>query len=114
MTVVPRHRAGDPVTAADDNEAEQEYRLYVSFAAKSQDLVANLADLRFQRTVARLHHLGARPLFEMLVELGLQHLIRTEIEAAVNRYAALDPELLCAVGADTFPPVPVHVVGAAR
>jgi hypothetical protein len=51
-----------------------------------------LGDRRFRRDVERLHALGPRPLFQMLVELGRDRLIRTEIETIVGRYVdRLDP-----------------------
>jgi len=94
-----------------ENTDANEYRR--SELATQAQLV-DLDDIRLQRAVARLHKLGPRPLFEMLIELGARHLLRTEIEAAVNRYVALDPELLFAIDADTLPPAPVHVVRGAR
>jgi hypothetical protein len=69
-----------------------------------------VADLRFRRAVERLHRLGPRPLYEMLVELGASRLIRTDIERQVERYVALDSNLLRQLGGDRFPPLPLHGV----
>jgi hypothetical protein len=69
----------------------------------------HLADLRFRHAVERLHRLGPRPLYEMLVALGASRLIRTEIERQVERYAALDTHIVCAVGGDRFACAPIHL-----
>ena len=59
---------------------------------------------RFERQIARVHALGPRPLAEMIAEIatatGEPGLIADRVEA----YAALDPEIVRAVGADCFPP----------
>jgi hypothetical protein len=80
-------------------------------ASASSRLLEQLADLRFRRAVERLHQLGPRPLYEMLVELGASRLIRSEIERQVERYAALDLDILRQLGGDRFPPLPLHCVG---
>jgi hypothetical protein len=75
-------------------------------------VLADRRDARFRRDVARLHQLGSRALYEMLAELGVQRLIRSEIEELVERYATrLTPELLHATGGDKFAPALIHVVG---
>ena len=65
---------------------------------------------RFERMVARVHALGVRPLAEMLAEIaiatGKLDLIADHVEA----YARLDPEIVRALGADSFPPMPLGVV----
>lgn len=65
--------------------------------------VIDLGDERFRRDVARLHALGPRPVFELLVELGRERLLRTAIEAVVARYARLDPAALAAVRGSEIP-----------
>jgi hypothetical protein len=45
-----------------------------------------------------------------LVALGANRLIRIDIERQVERYAALDPDILRQVGGDQFPPLPLHRV----
>jgi hypothetical protein len=64
-------------------------------------------DLRFRHDVVRLHARGPRAIYELLAELGARRLCRTEIEQLVGCYAALDPEMIRAVGADRLPPLPV-------
>jgi hypothetical protein len=98
----------DPGGAA-DVKSGLELRLSDTSATESQG-AADLADFRFQRSVARLYRLGPRVIAEMLVELGRQRLIRTEIEVLVERYANLDPGLLAAVAADRFPPLPTRQI----
>jgi hypothetical protein len=78
--------------------------------AADAQLSEHLADLRFRRAVERLHRLGPRALYEMLVALGASRLIRTEIERQVERHAALDPHIVCAVGGDRFACAPIHLV----
>lgn len=70
-------------------------------AAAAQALIA----LRRQRVAARLHRLGPRAIAELIGEIG------PAAWDIAERYAAgLSPELLRAVGADSFPPVPLHLV----
>jgi hypothetical protein len=37
-------------------------------------------------------------------------MIRTAIEALIDRYVRLDPETLTELGADRFPPAPIHSI----
>jgi hypothetical protein len=78
--------------------------------ATAGQLCGQLAELRFRHAVERLHRLGPRPLYEMLVEVGASRLIRTEIERQVERYAALDRAILHTVGGNRFPAAPLHLV----
>ena len=54
------------------------------------------------RMIERLHRLGPRAMGELLEHLGRKHLIRTSIESELRRFAALDPAVLHALGADQF------------
>lgn len=56
-------------------------------------------DLRFARKVERFHKLGPAPLFYMLTECGQQRGLMTFIEAVVDTYANLDPDVVKAMGA---------------
>jgi hypothetical protein len=67
-------------------------------------------DLHFRHGVARLHALGPRILYEALSEFAAARLCRFELEEPVGRYAELDPELVRALGADRWPPLPIRVV----
>jgi hypothetical protein len=68
-----------------------------------------VADARRQRLVERLVALGPRVVLELLLELaerrGLAHL-----DQRLERYAALDPALLRAVGGDRMPPRVLRMV----
>jgi hypothetical protein len=61
---------------------------------------------RFRWLVRRLHGLGPRVVGELLAEIGGAHLIRLDIERRLEAYAALDPAVLAALGADRFPSWP--------
>jgi hypothetical protein len=69
-----------------------------------------LADLRFARDVEALHRLGARALFQYLVELGQKRLIRADLEARTRRWSRLDRTMLEAIGADRSPAAPIYLV----
>ena len=74
-----------------------------------------LEDLRFCRNIELVHALGVRPLYEMLAELGRDHMIRVPIEQIVERYAQrLDPTILRISRGDRFPPAPTRLLGSAR
>jgi hypothetical protein len=65
---------------------------------------------RRQRMAIAVHALGARVVFELLYEIGRHHGIASDIDARLERYAALDRNVLRAVRADGFPPAPVWLV----
>jgi hypothetical protein len=74
-----------------------------------------LEDLRFCRNIELVHALGVRPLYELLAELGRDHMIRVPIEQIVERYAQwLDPTILRISRGDRFPPAPTRLLGSAR
>jgi hypothetical protein len=63
-------------------------------------LPIDLADVRLRRHVERLHRLGPRATYELLAEIGREHLLRVDIEQRAARYAGLDPKVLRALGGD--------------
>ncbi len=69
-----------------------------------------LAGPRIERMVEHLHSLGPRPLAECLIEIatatGHPEIVADRVEA----YAALDPDLVRALGADRFAPMPLGMV----
>jgi hypothetical protein len=71
---------------------------------------AAFAELRFRRNVEWLHSLGARPLYELLAQLGRDHGIVPEITAKPVDMPLFTPEMLRVSGGDRFPPV-VRVIG---
>jgi hypothetical protein len=107
------HAAGDRTTLANfdtttrhGSNPDRDYRQEPADAQRLEEL----SDLRFRRAVERLHRLGPRALYELLVERGLSRLIRTEIERQVERYSALDQAVLHAMGGDRFPAAAFHRV----
>jgi len=58
--------------------------------------------LRRQRQVENIYRLGPRTIFELLEEIVRHHGLIDDID----RYAALTPCMLAAVGADCFPSWP--------
>ena len=68
------------------------------------------AELRLQRQAERVHALGPRPFFEFCRELAEAHDIGADMQRRLAKYARLDPALIRALGADHFPPPPLHEV----
>jgi hypothetical protein len=66
--------------------------------------VIDLADELLRRDVEVVHGHGARPVYEMLVEIGALGFCRTELDEIVRRYARLDPTTLRLLGGDRWPP----------
>ena len=76
-----------------------------------RSLDKRLFDVRFPWLVRRLCALGERPVGELLLEvIGGDERLRDDVFALLERYARLSPEEVRAVGADVFPPVPLHEV----
>jgi hypothetical protein len=69
-----------------------------------------LADLRFARDVEALHRRGARVLYEFLVGLGQERLLRTDLDVRTRRWARLDRRMLEATGGDRFSARPLYLV----
>lgn len=65
------------------------------------------AHLRLQRQAIRLHQLGPRPLAEFISEIIGRH---PDLQARVDAYTRLTPEMVRAAGAEGFPP---HIFAAA-
>ena len=66
-------------------------------------IVMDLAEMRLRRDVERLHRLGPRPVYELLAEIGRDRLLMVYVERVVARYAALDPDVVAALGAYRLP-----------
>jgi hypothetical protein len=73
-----------------------------------------LESMRFRWLVTQVHRLGPRVVGELLAEIGGEYLIRTAIETKLERYAALDPAVVRALGGDRFPKTPLHLVQKKR
>ena len=95
-------------------------RWIASFLGEGQDaeqahrfLDERLLDVRYHMLINRLHGLGARPCGELLLEvIGDDDQLRDDVFALLERYTRLTPAEVQAVGADVFPPVPLHAVPA--
>jgi hypothetical protein len=70
--------------------------------------------LRREHLARRVHQLGARALFEFIEELDRDHGLGDDLDRRLERYAAVDRDLLAAVDGDLFPPSPLRLVGGAR
>jgi hypothetical protein len=75
------------------------------------------AEIRFGHQVERLIALaGARPIVEILAEIGREPMLRQVIESKVALYVgcleALGRETLAALGADRLPNPPIHEINA--
>ena len=64
------------------------------------------AELRRQRQAEHLHRLGARPVLEALVEVADGR----DLGLVLDAFAALDPDIVNAVGGADFPAPPIHAV----
>ena len=70
-----------------------------------------LFDARFRRHVDHLFRLGPRPVGECLSQLvGTNDDARTALIVLLERYGELDAGVVQALGADVFPPAPLHEV----
>ena len=69
-----------------------------------------VSDLQYRQTVERVHSLGSRVLAELLAELGIERKIMPGIREKLERYAALNPQALHALGGDKFSPMPLREV----
>src|SRR5438477_795341 len=58
---------------------------------------------RRQHLARQLHGLGARVVLELIDELDRVHGLGDDLDRRLERYAALDAELIAVVGADQFP-----------
>jgi hypothetical protein len=64
-----------------------------------------------QRQIARVYTCGPRVIFELIAELVRRHNLGADPDELLAQYKALDPGVLAVLGADRFPPVPLHIVG---
>jgi hypothetical protein len=58
-----------------------------------------------RQLASHLHHLGPRPVFELLAEVAQGAPLIERLE----RYAQLDPEIVHAVGGDVLPPTVLRI-----
>ena len=70
--------------------------------------------LRRLRQIERIHGFGARVVYELVDELDRHHGLGADLDWRLARYAALDFEVLRALGADKFPAVPIRAIESGR
>jgi hypothetical protein len=80
--------------------------------AASSTQASLLRRLRRQRQVGALCRIS-RLMFELLDELDRRYHLGPDLDARLQRYTALDPHILRALGADRFPAVPTRVIRGA-
>ena len=85
-------------------------RLFERENTQSYRSAQPLAGSRFERMVEHLHSLGTRPLAEMLDEIATATGRPDIVADLVAAYAQLDPEIVRALGADSFAPMPLELV----
>jgi hypothetical protein len=66
--------------------------------------------LRRQQCARQIWRLGDRVLFELVDHIATRFGIEDEVDHLIERYAALDPVILRALGADRLPPPPIRAV----
>lgn len=97
-------RKTEPSNATADHPSRRPRSLY-------QPLGGPLFDARFRRHVNHICRLGPRPVGELLLQLvGTQDDARTALIVLLERYGELDAGVVQALGADVFPPAPLHEV----
>jgi hypothetical protein len=52
--------------------------------------------------------------FELVDELDRHHALGDDLDRRLARYAAVNPQILAAVGGDRFPEAPLRAVGGVR
>ena len=78
------------------------------------DTIVNIADVRFQRNIERLHKMGARAVGELLAEIGAERSIQTIIDNKLARYVEVDDPALAVTGGDRFPGTLLHEMTGGR
>jgi len=82
----------------------------VSRSGSADDAQHSAPDLALQRQAEALHQRGPRPLGELLAEIldGLDADEAEHLRQRISAYNALSPDIYRAMGADRFPPTPIH------
>lgn len=70
--------------------------------------------LRRQRQVEVIHGFGARVVYELVDELDRHHKLGADLDRRLARYAALNFEVLRALGVDKFPAAPIRALESGR
>jgi hypothetical protein len=93
----------------DRNGAISKYSSSSGYLPRSSFVQVNFRRQREVETICRTPRL----VFELLNEIGRYHGIVDDIDRRLERYAALDLDLLRALGGDRFPPS-IWIVGGDR
>lgn len=75
---------------------------------------AELRRLQRQRYAQRIWPLGDRVLFELVDHIADRFGLEDEVDRLLDKFAGLSPEILRAVGADSLPERPLHLVRGDR
>ena len=81
----------------------------IQYQPSADECVWCLAGPRFEHLVERVHALGQRPLAEMLAEIAIATGHPEIVADRVEAYAALDPDLVRALAADSFKSMLIEV-----
>lgn len=76
----------------------------------SRAAAALVCDLRFQRLVQRVYAGGVRTVAEALAGIAVELDAADTVERMLEEHGRFGPELLTALGADRFPPMPIREV----
>ncbi len=105
MTPIENARCGAGVL-----KAGRRFTLKYSRDRRALQDSAEIGSARWERQIERVHSLGPRAVAELLAEIAAATGQHVRVVDLVEEYARLDPELIRAVGADNFPPMPLGVV----
>jgi hypothetical protein len=75
---------------------------------------STLNEFAYRRRVLHLWNCGPRAIAELLAEIAVERNICTIIDEKLERYAALDPARLRALGADRLPRPILHLAARGR
>jgi hypothetical protein len=70
----------------------------------------NLRRMQLAQQSRLLHRLGERAVFEAFDEISRRTRRRAVVERVVQAIAALDPDLVAALGGDRLPPSPLRLI----
>jgi len=76
----------------------------IQYQPSADECVRRLAGPRFEHMVERVHSLGARVFGEFIMEIADATGEPSLIADRLQEYSRLDPEIVRAVGADSFAP----------
>jgi hypothetical protein len=100
----------NPAPLAGGDRAGIGYAEQLSLTRKT----AETQRLRRQRLIEAIDQLGsARVWFEVIDEIDRKYGLGADLDERLARYAALDPLILAAIGADRFPASTIRLVGGA-